>query len=333
MVFALCKATKSNAVTGQMGIMVEGHEGVRPGRTNEESDRTHPSTGDLVPGLTLGAMTRYGPESRWFDVYTRGNPKIHWTTAVPHDWVKLSSFSGELTPGDDDECVRISIEWDQVDPHFDQKVLIDIRSAEGDFEQVHLPINGRRLPATFKSGFVEGDGYISIPAASCTIDAPYRFLPDVGNSITGSVSVDAISGEVLSYLTYNVFAFTESSTVDLLLYFNMTLDLDPTDTMSYDVMVDGSPGQTHQLHRLGRRRGGCASGWLGISCTRLRGVRRHGSQRALSSLGSISFTTMRHSNLIPGETGCGPRLRPGAVMGRPRLHIDLVASMAPELVF
>ncbi|KAG8157879.1 hypothetical protein KVR01_012151 [Diaporthe batatas] len=63
---------RSNPIVGNIGVMVEGHEGVRPGLTNENSDLTHPSRGDLVPGLTLGPMSRYGPESRWFELFTRG---------------------------------------------------------------------------------------------------------------------------------------------------------------------------------------------------------------------------------------------------------------------
>lgn len=81
----------SNPLVGQMGVSVEGHTGIRPGVCNEESDRTHPSRHDLVPGVTLERMTTYGTESRWFELFTRGTKSLDWVCRVPHDWVRLSS--------------------------------------------------------------------------------------------------------------------------------------------------------------------------------------------------------------------------------------------------
>jgi hypothetical protein len=265
MISGLCyvqRRQNSNAITGQMGIAVEGHEGIRPGRCNEESDRTHPSRRDLVPGVTLGAMTRYGPESRWFDVYTRGAPTINWSASVPYNWIKLSASQGKLIPGEDDARVRISIDWDRVSAGFDEEILIDVRSAEGDFEQIHLSVIGRRVPVEFQTGIVESDGYISMPASSSVIESPYRVLPYTGRESLGSVSVNLNVGQVLSYLTYDIFVFTQSSKVDLLLYFGMTLDLDPTKPMTYDILVDDNTMQSHQLVPEPAKVGELPAGWF-----------------------------------------------------------------------
>jgi hypothetical protein len=262
MISGLCyvqRRQNSNPIAGQMGVAVEGHEGVRPGRCNEESDRTHPSRRDLVPGLTLGSMTRYGPESRWFDVYTRGSPSIHWTATAPCSWIKLSTASGTLIPGQEDARVEITIEWGQVPADFNEKVLIDIRSTEGDFEQVHLPILGRQVPETF-SGFVEADGYISIPASSCNFAPSYRFLPEVGRSSTGSLALNPSSGHALCHLTYDTYFFTKSPTFEVLLYFTMTLDIDPSDPMTYDILVDDKL-QTHRLVHESKKDGELPEGW------------------------------------------------------------------------
>lgn len=263
MISGLCyvqRRQNSNPIAGQMGIAVEGHEGVRPGRCNEESDRTHPSRRDLVPGITLGAMTPYGPASRWFHIYTRGSPNINWTASVPYGWITLSDTEGRLIPGEEDARVEITIDWDSVPADFSEEVLVDIRSEEGDFEQIHLPILRQQVPEAF-DGFVEADGYISIPSASCSIEPPYRALPEAGKSPTGSVALDPSSDHALSYLTYDVYVFTESPTAELLLYFNMTLDIDPTDPMKYDVVVDGSPVQTHQLVPDPAKAGELPDGW------------------------------------------------------------------------
>ncbi|KAN0110891.1 glycoside hydrolase family 115 protein [Hyaloscypha variabilis] len=248
MISGLCyvqRRQNSNPITGQMGVAVEGREGVRPGRCNEESDRTHPSRRDLVPGLTLGPMTRYGPESRWFDVYTRGSPTIHWSARVPYSWLKLSATGGTLIPGEEDARVEVTVEWDQVPVEFNEKVLIDIRSAEGDFEQVHLPILGRKVPEDF-SGFVEADGCISIPGPSCDFGPSYRILPEVGRSPIGAIALDPDSRHASSFLTYNTYFFSEPRSFEVLLYFNMTLDVDPSNLMEYDIQVDDKL----QIHRL-----------------------------------------------------------------------------------
>ncbi|KAH9224014.1 hypothetical protein DL95DRAFT_517290 [Leptodontidium sp. 2 PMI_412] len=262
MISGLCyvqRRQNSNPIAGQMGVAVEGHEGVRPGRCNEESDRTHPSRRDLVPGLTLGAMTRYGPERRWFDVLTRGNITIHWTASVPCSWIKLSMTEGTLVPGEEDARVEIIIDWEQVPEDFDEEMLVDIRSAEGDFEQVHLPVLGRKCPQAF-AGFVEGDSYISIPASSGVVESPYRTLVEVGLSSSGSVALDPASDLGESYLTYDIYVFSESSDAELVLYFNMTLDLDPSHLMKYDVVVDGTR-QTYQLLEQPKIAGELPDGW------------------------------------------------------------------------
>lgn len=262
MISGLCyvqSRQNSNPIAGQMGVAVEGHEGVRPGRCNEESDRTHPSRRDLVPGLTLGAMTRYGPETRWFDVFSRGNMAIHWTASAPFSWITLSATEGTLDPGKEDARVRITVDWEQVPADFDEEVLVDIHSAEGDFEQVHLPVLGRKCPQKF-SGFVEGGGYISIPASACLVETPYRTLVEVGLSADGSVALNPAADQRESYVTYDTYVFTDSADAELLLYFNMTLDIDPSDPMKYDIVTDGH-SQSHRLVDEAKNSGELPEGW------------------------------------------------------------------------
>lgn len=40
---------------------------------------------DLIPELTLGAMSRYGSIKGWFDIFTRGTQTIHWKASA-HPW-------------------------------------------------------------------------------------------------------------------------------------------------------------------------------------------------------------------------------------------------------
>ncbi|KAJ6441587.1 glycoside hydrolase [Purpureocillium lavendulum] len=286
MVEGLCYVQRrqdSSPAVGQMGVSVEGHAGVRPGLVNEESDRTRPSRRDLVPGLTLGAVTRYGPPSRWFEVWTRGTPAVRWTAAVAAissslssscPWLRLSCCSGVLVPGEEDARVDISVDWDQVPNDFDDEVLIDVRSDAGDFEQVHLPVNGHRVPSSFRKGFVEGPGYVSMPGPS-GIAPGYVVMPDTGRSPHGSIGLalaldedednhkgkdkdrdedgntpDGGDDGAGHFLTYPFYQFSDTTTTTtatarITLEFGITLSTSPEDTTSYDLQVDDGAVTRH----------------------------------------------------------------------------------------
>ncbi|KAJ5984567.1 hypothetical protein N7481_006666 [Penicillium waksmanii] len=242
------RGQNSNIIVGQMGVAVEGHEGVRPGRINEESERTHPSRRDLVPGLTLSLMSRYGPAKRWFDIFTRGTQTIHWSCSVPYSWIHLSQSDGVLDPDGDDSRIAITIDWEKVPTEFDEKVLINISSKEGDFEHVHLPIHGRRVPECF-SGFVESDGCVAIPASGLGTKEPYQHHPELGRENEGAVTIgnsSSINGSI-SFLDYPIYTFSHSTQATITLYFNMTLEIDPAHRMSYDIVIDDQQTTSHYL--------------------------------------------------------------------------------------
>lgn len=258
------RGQNSNLIVGQMGIAVEGHEGVRPGRINEESERTHPSRRDLVPGLTLGPMIRYGPAKRWFDIFTRGTLTIHWSASAPHSWIMLSVTEGTLHPDDDDVRVWITIDWGLIPVDFEDDILISISSEEGDFEHVHLPLHGHKIPDVTNL-FVEADGCVSIPASGLSVSEPYQHHPDLGRSDAGSITISCTAAQMkhIPFLEYPFFIFTSTTSSTITLYFNMTLDIDPVDLMSYDLLVDDHPIERHTLLSESKEKKKLpAEGWL-----------------------------------------------------------------------
>ncbi|KAH8898131.1 hypothetical protein GQ53DRAFT_711240 [Thozetella sp. PMI_491] len=300
MISGLCyvqQRQNSNPIVGQMGIAVEGHEGIRPGRTNEESDRTHPSRRDLVPGLTLGQMTQYGPHKRWFDIFTRGAIVIHWKTEVPFDWIHLSTSSGVLVPGEDDARVEISIDWDRVPEQFGQSVSIVILSDEGDYEHVSVPIIKRPAVADLENVHVEAGGIISIAAASCSPQLPYIALPEVGSHGIGSVTTITPPSD-MPFLSYQIYTFTSSSAPRLLLYFNMTLDIDPADPMTYDVQIDGGSITNYRLVPEPKTKGELPDGWY-FAVQDCFWRREHELEKDTLAPGKHEVRiTLRHTNII-----------------------------------
>ncbi|KAH6698170.1 hypothetical protein BKA61DRAFT_647403 [Leptodontidium sp. MPI-SDFR-AT-0119] len=206
-----------------MGVAVEGHLGILLGLVNEECCRMQPSPFGRAVGLTLAVMSPYGPSSRYFEIYTQGTRDVNWTVVAAEQWVQFSQT--------------------RVARDFDDMVHIDIRSAEGDYEQIHLPIANRRAPEDF-CGFVESDGVVSIEVGAVQLTnwqrRSYQSLPYVGRTSSGAVALlDSPTAEV-PYLQYELFLFSTPATVSIILYFTMALDTRMKQALCYDIHFDGS---------------------------------------------------------------------------------------------
>jgi hypothetical protein len=101
-----------------------------------------------------------------------------------------------------------------------------------------------------------------MPAPSCAIRSPSRVLSDVGRSVVGSVTMHPTADKTISDLTFDIYVFTEAPTAFLLLYFNITLDVDPTDRMIYEILVDREPAQSHWLLPEVTKAGELPDGWF-----------------------------------------------------------------------
>ncbi|OJJ47353.1 hypothetical protein ASPZODRAFT_132347 [Penicilliopsis zonata CBS 506.65] len=232
----------SNPIMGNMGVAVEGHPGVRPGLVNEESDRTHPSQRDLVVGVTLPPFDTYGPQTRWFELFRRGPACLNWSLVTRCPWIALSPSSGRLDSTCNDVRVEVTIDQTAVPLYFNETVEVAVFSDRGDYEVMHLPVSARHIPGPF-TGFVESDRCVAIT----TINA------ETGNALslsflgrTGAVAVPFDSTDTL--LEYSVYTFTERSTAEMLLYFSMALDTDPTNPLAFHVWFDDdSYGETRLI--------------------------------------------------------------------------------------
>ncbi|GAB1740033.1 hypothetical protein NU219Hw_g4955t1 [Hortaea werneckii] len=311
MIDGICYVQKrqpSNPIVGQMGVAIEGHEGVRPGRINEESERTHPSRRDLLPGVTFGCINRYVLASRWFEIFTRGPNTIDWQISTSAKFVKVSSYSGRLVPGETDARVEVSIDWTQVPPDMHGEAQIDIRSQEGDYEQLHLPFRGDVVPAEVTGLYVESSGYISIPATGCTINPPYEMLPSTGRLDTGSVALQPSAGndDTAPFLFYPFYTFSTKSSAVLTLYFGMTLALAPDEVPTYDLSIDDEAVSTHPLYTVSpaaiakSKEDGwpAADGWFNAACDNV-WVDRHPIAQSECSPGHHEIKVrLRHSNIL-----------------------------------
>ncbi|GAB0134568.1 hypothetical protein EsDP_00002933 [Epichloe bromicola] len=231
----------SNPSLGQMGIAVEGNEGVNAGHINEDSDRTHPSRKWLEPGVTLPFITPYGPQDRYFEVYHRGTKAFAWVAKPQHEWIKLSQYNGDLKPDDDDTKVIVTIDWSKVPDNFDESVFVEIIGTRDGYEKVHITARNRRVPNNF-TGFVETSGHLAIDAGKW-VTPPYMALPALGHPVSGSVTLpfkqDLNNPDTLPFLRYPIYVFSDRGNANLEIQFNMTLETYPKSRMEYDLRWDG----------------------------------------------------------------------------------------------
>lgn len=254
----------SNPLVGNIGVVVEGHEGVRPGLCNEESDRTHPSRRDLVPGITVPVVEPYGPKM-FFELYSRSSRVVKWSLRSPVEWLHVEPAEGVMDPKVPEHDVRISVsvEWAKVPEAFDDEVLVVLESDLGDYENVHVPVINRRVTDSF-IGHVESDRHVSIPATRFTDAAPGAVInPHLGREESGAVYVslqDTID-EATCTLRYPFYTFTSAPKATFSFYFALTLDTDPSSALSYNFSLEGRPAESHRLVQSPRKAGELPPDW------------------------------------------------------------------------
>ncbi|CAK7212483.1 hypothetical protein SBRCBS47491_001480 [Sporothrix bragantina] len=243
----------STPIAGQMGVAVEGHIGILPGLANEECCRMQPSRGGRASGLRLPSLSPYGRNSCYFEVYCRGTRPVSWSVeASSYKWLCISPSSGTLeSEATQDQRVSLIIsDWSRVPAGLCTAIDIGIRSTDGDYEEVHLPVDNRRVPASV-SAFVESDGCVSIAVGDVSLSefqkAFYQHLPYLGRLSSGAISLASRVPDpntlitAVPHLTYSVFTFTAAASATVTLYFTMALNARADGRpLAYDLIVDNT---------------------------------------------------------------------------------------------
>ncbi|KAJ4361315.1 hypothetical protein N0V95_002017 [Ascochyta clinopodiicola] len=256
---------ESNPIVGNVGVAVEGTEGVRPGLCNEESDRTHPSRRDLVSGVTLPIMEPYGPESRSFELCMRGPKTLTWEVVSPVDWMPVHARGVlDATSEGQDPLIQVTVDWKLVPEDFDDEILLVLTSDLGDYEHIHVPVKQRSVPSWFV-GHVEADRVVSIPAARFANEnaTGYWRHQYLGREASGAVSfrMQPDSGSKGCELLYPFYTFTSTTKASLHLYFTLALDVHPESPPPYGFSLDGKDIEIHRLVQRPKKAGELPPGW------------------------------------------------------------------------
>ncbi|TVY39952.1 hypothetical protein LOCC1_G004442, partial [Lachnellula occidentalis] len=140
------------SLAGNIGIAVEGSNATVPG-----DDAWHANSGNT---LVLPPMDRYGPRTRWIDIFARGTQSCQWSVAPSQAYVLASPNTGSTGgPNGTDTRIYISIDW-SVAPSAPSTtttiIAINITSpcTWGNYPAptLQVPVHNTAIPATF-TGF------------------------------------------------------------------------------------------------------------------------------------------------------------------------------------
>lgn len=104
--------------------------------------------------------------SRFIDVGAGGPSPFTFTATANVSWLKLTPSSGSVSPSNPEVRVEASVDWDQVSGvQFAQITFDAVSPGQANMSTPAFFVANKTVVPTAFTGFVEGDGGISIEAA------------------------------------------------------------------------------------------------------------------------------------------------------------------------
>ncbi|KAF7176425.1 hypothetical protein CNMCM7691_002554 [Aspergillus felis] len=241
------------SLAGSMGVSVEASNASVPG-----DDVWHSLSSNA---LTLPPMDPYGPNTRWIDVYSRGTHDFTFTVSPYDSWVKASPSSGKISASGNntDARIQLSIDWEKVTSG-SHMALINVTISSDDYGNfgmptVQLPVNKTSVPADFH-GFVESDGTVSMEAEHATrntssADVSYAVIPRYGHTLSGvtllPVTVETQQPPSSPRLEYDMYLFSNVTTVKATVYLGPSLNTDHSRPLKYAISINDADPQVVQF--------------------------------------------------------------------------------------
>ena len=238
---------------GNLGIFAENtHNSMLQGRSVPSADDSAPTVGRFSP--TLPIMDRYGKGVWNIDLFHRGDHRIpiKWELEIPHDWIKISPSSGEVTGTLQEQRLNITIDWDAVPEGFNEQVHVRINfNTKPWFDLIRLPVVNFRAPDF--EGFPETSGMISIEAPhfqrASEDGVHFEHIPYLGTrSDSGALGLrpytaarEQPDATRAAWAEYDIY-LRDATNLHGVVYVNGALDTDPDLKMEYSLTLDdGEP--------------------------------------------------------------------------------------------
>ena len=207
------------------------------------------AVGAPFPPLSLPAFDSLAQQTRFIDVFNRGDQSFSFYTSTTQPWIRVNPASGTVTK---DQRLAVTIDWTAAPPGT-AAGAITIQQNDGPAVTVHVEAENPAAPARASlDGFYESDHYVSIEAAHFTGQSaagPVHWvnIPDYGETFSGMTILPVTAASILPpnpapTLDYRMF-LTDSGECTIEAVLAPTLNFVPGRGLRYAVSFDDRPPQ------------------------------------------------------------------------------------------
>jgi hypothetical protein len=206
-----------------------------------------------TPPETVPSIDRIRRNTRWVDVFNRGNAPFTFTASGDQPWLRVMPASGTVN---DEQRLEIGADWATV-PATATEAWLTIETSAGVRFKVRVPIAPTEVAPRSPAGtFVETDGYLAIDAphfgsAIGQGAIAWQTLPDFGRGLGGVTVSPVLAAEVAPggaspRLTYDL-QFAKAKEVTIEFQFAPSIDFQPGDGLRFGWSIGAAAPQVLRL--------------------------------------------------------------------------------------
>jgi len=207
-----------------------------------------------APGPLRLSFDDFQRQTRSIDVFNRGLTPFHFDITAGAPWIVLSSSDGEVSKR---THIQVSVDWAKVPaapPGDKTDAEMTIAQRNGAAISIRVEAFSPNSPSgESKSGFVEGDGYVSMEAEHYTHkvnagEVHWDRIPEYGATLSGMTVFPVTAQSVASSQTerasleYRMYLF-DSGTLNVQAILSPTLNFVPGRGLRFAVWFDDQPPQ------------------------------------------------------------------------------------------
>jgi hypothetical protein len=221
-------------VAASLGVAVEGS--VKAWSGAEEAP--------LLPPFDV-----FNRQTRYIEIFNRGNEPYEYTVITDNPWITVSHTTGTVTH---QQRVELKVDWPMI-TYGSHEGTVTVKGAGSEVNVRVTAFNpAEPQPATVE-GFVEADGYVSMEAASYTLnvdtdDRYWEWIEDYGRTLSGlratavTDAPPAVPGKDAPFLEYKMYLFSTGE-FETVLHVAPSLNFLPDRDFKIGLSVDDGESQ------------------------------------------------------------------------------------------
>ncbi|MDT0643552.1 glycosyl hydrolase 115 family protein [Zunongwangia sp. F363] len=189
----------------------------------------------------LPILSPYSNQEAKITIFNKGQEELKYKIKNKKDWLQLSSEKGTVT---DNQEITVNVDWKSA-PKGTTEVPLTIKGPGRTKVEVIVPVHNNPAEADI-SGYVESNGYISIPATGYSEKSEgenaWQEIPNLGKTGAAMSSGEMQPGQEFTednpYLQYEFYAF-ESGKVEVEFTLSPSLDFLDRGGLRFAASIDG----------------------------------------------------------------------------------------------